>query len=244
MHELEVMRALWRRAGAALTAGMAIDLDMLPPSLGGRGIVASVLAQLEHRSLIAVERPNGGTRVASRSAALGSYDIDWSGLDRRRRAEQEKLDTMQRYAYAKDCRRAFVLRYFGDPAAHGARQCDGCDNCTGARQTAAPSTRSATRAPGRQSAPAGASAAVPEPVGPVDQPLLAALKALRTEIASSDRVPPYVVFHDATLNEFAVKRPRSLPALADIRGVGPAKLDKYGARFLAVIRQTEPVGNG
>jgi ATP-dependent DNA helicase RecQ len=237
MHELEVMRALWRRAGAALTAGMAIDLDMLPPSLGGRGIVASVLAQLEHRSLIAVERPNGGTRVANRSAALGSYDIDWPGLDRRRRAEQEKLDTMQRYAYAKDCRRAFVLRYFGDPAAHGARQCDGCDNCTGARRASAPSSRPATRA----------SAAAPEPVspvGPVDQPLLAALKALRTEIASSDRVPPYVVFHDATLNEFAVKRPRSLPALADIRGVGPAKLDKYGARFLAVIRQTEPVGNG
>jgi ATP-dependent DNA helicase RecQ len=33
-----------------------------------------------------------------------------------------------------------------------------------------------------------------------------------------------------------VRRPRSLAALSDVRGVGPAKLDKYGERFLAVIR--------
>jgi ATP-dependent DNA helicase RecQ len=53
-----------------------------------------------------------------------------------------------------------------------------------------------------------------------------------------------VVFPDTTLIEFAVQRPRSLPALADIRGVGPTKLDKYGERFLAIIRQTETVTNG
>jgi ATP-dependent DNA helicase RecQ len=256
LHELEVLRALWRRAGSALNAGVAIDLDMLPPSLGGRAIVASVLAQLEHRSLVAVERPGSATRVAGRTAALESYEIDWPGLDRRRRAEQDKLDTMQRYAYANGCRRAFVLRYFGDPAAHGARQCDGCDTCTGARRTAAASIRPATARPAtarpatarpataRPAARAPGHPSVPAVLQVDDQPLLAALKALRTAIASADRVPPYVVFHDATLTELAARRPRSLPALADIRGVGPAKLDKYGERFLAVIRQTEPVGNG
>jgi ATP-dependent DNA helicase RecQ len=241
LHELEVMRALWRRAGAALKAGVAIDLDALPPGLGGVEIVSSVLAQLEHRTLITVERPGEGTRVANSAAALETYDVDWAGLDRRRRAEQEKLDTMQRYAYANGCRRAFVLRYFGDPAAHSTRRCDGCDNCTGAHTAATPG---ATTAPAKQRPKRGARVETPAAVTPGDEPLLAALKALRTAIASADRVPPYVVFHDRTLTELAVRRPRSLPALADIRGVGPAKLDKYGERFLAVIRQTEAVSHG
>jgi ATP-dependent DNA helicase RecQ len=245
LHELEVMRALWRRAGAALSSGVAIDLETLPPSLGGPDIVSSVLAHLEHRALITVDRPGGATvMLASTSAALGTYGIDWAGLERRRRAEQDKLDTMQRYAYANGCRRAFVLKYFGDPAAHSTKRCDGCDNCNGTRRTA---TARATAAPAgrrgkrRESEPAAAARST---VSTGDEPLLAALKALRSEIASADRVPAFVVFHDTTLTEFAVRRPHSLPALADIRGVGPAKLDKYGERFLAVIRQTEAVPHG
>jgi ATP-dependent DNA helicase RecQ len=49
-------------------------------------------------------------------------------------------------------------------------------------------------------------------------------------------VPAYVVFPDRTLAEMAVRRPRSLAALAEVRGVGPAKLDKYGERFLEAVR--------
>jgi ATP-dependent DNA helicase RecQ len=66
-------------------------------------------------------------------------------------------------------------------------------------------------------------------VGPGDEALFAALRALRSEIARADRVPSYVVFADRTLAELAVRRPRSLAALADVRGVGPAKLDASGA---------------
>jgi superfamily II DNA helicase RecQ len=46
------------------------------------------------------------------------------------------------------------------------------------------------------------------------------------------------VFPDRTLVEMAVRRPRTLLALGDVRGVGPAKLDKYGEQFLAIIRST------
>ena len=45
-----------------------------------------------------------------------------------------------------------------------------------------------------------------------------------------------MVFPDRTLAEFAMRRPRTLAAMGDVRGVGPAKLEKYGERFLAVIR--------
>ena len=49
-------------------------------------------------------------------------------------------------------------------------------------------------------------------------------------------MPPYVVFHDATLREMAAFKPRSLHALGQISGVGARKLDAYGDAFLAAIR--------
>jgi ATP-dependent DNA helicase RecQ len=73
-------------------------------------------------------------------------------------------------------------------------------------------------------------------LSPGDAVLLAALKTLRGGIARDEKLPAYCVFPDRTLLEMAVRRPRSLVALSDVRGVGPAKLDKYGERFLAVIR--------
>jgi ATP-dependent DNA helicase RecQ len=235
LHGLEILRALWRRAGAALGTGVAIDLDTLPTGLGGADIALSVLSELESRGIVTIQRQDAGT-LANPRATLDTFGIDWTALDRRRQAEHDKLDSIQRYAYAKGCRRTVVLRYFGDPAALVSSRCDGCDNCTGARRVATPGAAVAKR---RQKSPPTDRA-----VSPRDEPLFVALKTLRTEIASAARVPPYVVFPDTTLIEFAVQRPRSLPALADIRGVGPAKLDKYGERFLAVIRQTEAVTNG
>ena len=68
-----------------------------------------------------------------------------------------------------------------------------------------------------------------------DTALLARLKSLRTQIAREEHVPAYVVFPDRTLAEIAVRRPKSQHAMADIRGVGPAKLERYAARFLEVV---------
>jgi ATP-dependent DNA helicase RecQ len=209
--------------------------------LGGASIVLSALLQLERRGVVAIQRPQGGTRLANPGARIDAFNVDWSGMDRRRQAEQDKLDTVQRYAYAKGCRRTFVLRYFGDPAALTGGKCDGCDNCTGTRRAATTVAPAAPRAKAKRPAQNKTNGSA---VSSRDEPLFAALKALRTEIAYADRVPAYVVFPDKTLVEFAVQRPRSLPALADIRGVGPAKLDKYGERFLALIRQTEASTNG
>jgi ATP-dependent DNA helicase RecQ len=65
-----------------------------------------------------------------------------------------------------------------------------------------------------------------------------ALRTWRLEIARRTEVPPYVVFHDRTLAEIAHRQPASSGALANIPGVGPAKLERYGDAVLAVIRQT------
>jgi len=63
----------------------------------------------------------------------------------------------------------------------------------------------------------------------------AALKAWRAEIAREHKLPPYVVFHDATLAEMAREAPGSLDALAGISGVGAKKLDAYGQDILRVL---------
>ncbi|MYA30113.1 MAG: DNA helicase RecQ [Gammaproteobacteria bacterium] len=68
-----------------------------------------------------------------------------------------------------------------------------------------------------------------------DEPLWQALKACRMALADEARVPPYVIFHDATLREFVRTRPRSREAMLELHGVGQAKLERYGSAFLEVI---------
>jgi ATP-dependent DNA helicase RecQ len=74
--------------------------------------------------------------------------------------------------------------------------------------------------------------ASPNPVG---DPLFDALRELRRELALEAQLPPYVIFHDATLREMAARRPASLAELGEIGGVGAKKLEAYGDRFLSVI---------
>jgi ATP-dependent DNA helicase RecQ len=69
-----------------------------------------------------------------------------------------------------------------------------------------------------------------------DAELLAALKALRSAIATAQGHPAYIIFPDRTLIEMARKRPHELDELAAVHGVGAVKLQKYGAAFLAAIR--------
>ncbi len=64
-----------------------------------------------------------------------------------------------------------------------------------------------------------------------------ALRKLRRDIAVEQDVPPYVIFHDATLMEMISYRPESSEQLAEITGVGKRKLELYGDAFIAVIRQ-------
>ena len=69
-----------------------------------------------------------------------------------------------------------------------------------------------------------------------DAPLFEALRAWRRERAAEQRVPPYVIFHDATLSAIARERPGSADELAKVSGVGQSKLKRYGADVLKVVR--------
>jgi ATP-dependent DNA helicase RecQ len=67
--------------------------------------------------------------------------------------------------------------------------------------------------------------------------LFDALRAERLAIAKEQNVPPYVIFHDRVLREMAARRPMTLQAMAQISGVGAAKIERYGLQFLEVLRR-------
>ena len=80
-------------------------------------------------------------------------------------------------------------------------------------------------------APAARKARAEEP----DDPTYVALKRWRLQRSKSDEIPAYVVFHNATLAEIAARRPSTIAELASVPGVGPAKLERYGAELLEAL---------
>jgi DNA helicase-2/ATP-dependent DNA helicase PcrA len=68
-----------------------------------------------------------------------------------------------------------------------------------------------------------------------DDPTYVVLKEWRLKRAKRDEVPAYVVFHNSTLAEIAARRPRTINDLAAVPGVGPTKLERYGAEVLAAL---------
>ena len=78
-------------------------------------------------------------------------------------------------------------------------------------------------------------------VSDADRALWDALRECRKELAKERDVPPYVIFHDATLMQMMEYRPTNRDAMLGLNGVGPSKLDRYGEAFLEVIRNAEPI---
>jgi ATP-dependent DNA helicase RecQ len=86
----------------------------------------------------------------------------------------------------------------------------------------------ADHAPARESAAAAAEG----------NELFERLRKLRKQLADAQGLPPYVIFHDATLREMVERRPRTLGEFAGIRGVGEGKLARYGRQFIAALSET------
>jgi ATP-dependent DNA helicase RecQ len=145
--ELSFLRALWRLVGARINDGAIVDASGFPPGYGGTRGVMGLLDALQSRQFLVWTATEPGSRLARPEHPLEYFRIDWAVIARRRAADIAKLDSMQRYAYLNNCRREFVLRYFGDAAAKP--KCKGCDNCLGvqlSKRTKARGTKRRRRA--------------------------------------------------------------------------------------------------
>ena len=98
-------------------------------------------------------------------------------------------------------------------------------------RTEAPATKSRAKRSGKSGSSAAASFSSAE-----DRELWDALRERRMALAKAQNVPPYVVFHDATLAEMVRLRPQDPQALATLSGIGERKLAAYGEDFLQLIR--------
>jgi ATP-dependent DNA helicase RecQ len=88
------------------------------------------LQALHDEGWIELRRSTGNLRLERLAGPPPArLPLDWLALARQRRREIARLARMQGYAFTRHCRRAYVLRYFGDPDA--ADRCSGCDNCLG-----------------------------------------------------------------------------------------------------------------
>jgi ATP-dependent DNA helicase RecQ len=69
-----------------------------------------------------------------------------------------------------------------------------------------------------------------------DDPLFEELRELRKQIAETEKVPPFVIFSDASLKDMCAKLPKSSEEFLQVSGVGDLKLQKYGLEFIRAIR--------
>ncbi|HET7276155.1 MAG TPA: ATP-dependent DNA helicase RecQ [Longimicrobiaceae bacterium] len=242
--ELHFLRRLWSHAGGKkLYRGMAIEMRRLRSFAADREMVQTLLGDLRAHGFVDwVDLLEGeGFQVIDATTALGSLPIDWRDLESRKKRETDKLQRMQGYAYTEACRRGYVLRYFGDPTAMN--ECGACDNCrpepllgfdpteaaapaTGKRKRTSPKVGSAKTAPSGKVKLSGD-----------EEALFERLRALRARLAREEKLPAYCIFPDRTLAELARHRPGTEDDLLAIPGVGPAKLERYGAHFLEILIQ-------
>ena len=95
--------------------------------------------------------------------------------------------------------------------------------------TPGPAVRAPRRGP-ESASPAGDSAVA-------DQGVFEALRVVRRKIAEERSVPPYLIFSDASLHDMARVRPMTLADFRAVKGVGDWKLETFGERFVAAVRQ-------
>lgn len=125
--ELGVLRALWQFGSGVAEDGVVVDLHGLPPGISG-SCARAALERLRDRQFVDFKALGGGTFLSRPEVSFADLRIDWEEIARRSASEMAKLDMMQAYTYTRNCRRTFVLRYFGERTTSAS--CPNCDNCS------------------------------------------------------------------------------------------------------------------
>ncbi len=160
------------------------------------------------------------------------YDTFLSGIDDPTLRDETRNKTVElfRLLESRTCRHQAACAHFDETL----EPCgDACDVCSGKGIESMVMVSGAVTASGRVR---GAGAAT---VTLSDDALerFERLRAVRKRLADAEGVPAYIVFSDAALRGMAERRPESASALLEVPGVGPVKLERYGAVFLEALRE-------
>jgi ATP-dependent DNA helicase RecQ len=191
------------------------------------------LSLLERGGMVRITRPFAGRAITTlKDARFSELGLD---LTRVRRQEAQQLKLLRRmtdYAYARNCRRRFILRYFGDQADD--QNCQSCDVCAGAQTALKPS---ASKGTSKSAAPAISNQ-------PPEYSQLAAeeLRRWRRELSTDLGIPPFILFNDATLFALASALPTNRTEFLAVKGTGETRWERFGPRVVEICLTARAAG--
>ena len=148
-----------------------------------------------------------------------------------RQLDHQRLQSMIDYCTRDHCLRAYILRYFGE---RDAADCGDCSHCSGPRYGAAATAEVSSRSAKQGRSPAA------KALAPANETLFAELRAVRSALAKTNRVPPYIICSDAALSSMCQVLPVNRAEMLKVSGMGEVKTAKYGEAFMKAIRQHAP----
>ena len=229
---LEVVRSA---AGGAQAASLRLaalaDRAGLTPETARRALGA-----LERAHLLEVRRPFAGRSI--RPLRRVPFQVLDLSLERVRAQERRSLLLLRRmtdYAYARRCRRSFLLRYFGETAEGS---CRGCDVCLGPR-TVLPAAQ--PRRPDKDSV---YKAGVVPGDAQFSERAALELRRFRRELSRDLEVPPFILFNDRTLRALATALPASREDFLAVKGTGPTQWERFGPKVVEICLGARLQGNG
>jgi ATP-dependent DNA helicase RecQ len=191
------------------------------------------LTLLERANAVSVNRPFAGRAITVlRHEPWHDLAVDLSRLREQERNQLLLLKRMTDYSYTKRCRRAYLLRYFGEEVPF-AQACGSCDVCAGSRLVLE-AQRSTTA-----SGPTGART-LPERFSALaaDQ-----LRRWRRELSQDLGVPPFMVFNDATLYGLAAALPTTRDDFLRVKGTGESRWERFGPRIVHICLNARAAGD-
>ena len=159
------------------------------------------------------------------------YDSFLLGVEDAAQREETRAKTVELFRMLDrgGCRHRAVCGYFDETLGDCGGSCDSCREITIADLVPATSVRAVAGGRGARPVFEGEQAENPE--------LFERLRAVRRKLADAEGVPAYIVFSDAVLRAMAARVPRNGDEMLGVPGVGPVKLERYGAAFLDALRE-------
>jgi RecQ family ATP-dependent DNA helicase len=199
-----------------------------------------VLLSIAERAGAVELEPGGREGLLVRLTGQGSPRKAWMAIKAAKDRAWESYRSIERYsAGAEICRRRQILDHFGDDeeCRPSVRCCDVCEPDAELAAVALAPLAAGRRRGGSRAAltPDAQATLTGEPAEPVDEGDFERLRAWRWERAEGK--PAYTVAPNAVLEEILRRRPASIPALAEIRGVGPSFCEKHGDSLLTAVRE-------